>query len=90
MAPPRWTTTSQHAYLDLQMPDYIRRQAEKKLHRFWPAMEEGWFSLFPEHAALGLPLPSDTTAAALTKDENAALGIAIEKRKGVRYSVHQA
>jgi hypothetical protein len=84
MAPPRWTTANQRAYLELQMSDYIRRQAQKKLHLFWPPMEEGWFHLFPEQAALGLPLPNATPPVRqLTEAETKALGEAIDKRKSV-------
>ncbi|KAJ7699073.1 hypothetical protein B0H17DRAFT_1196647 [Mycena rosella] len=76
-----WTNAAQHAYLELQLPDFIRRQAQKKLHLFWGPMHEGWFARFPEQAELGLPLPSDATAPPLTDPQMAVLGAAIEKRK---------
>ncbi|KAJ6487345.1 hypothetical protein DFH09DRAFT_1339458 [Mycena vulgaris] len=63
------------------MPEYIRRQAQKKLYMFWGPMEEGWFSRFSEHTGLGLPLASDPTAPALTQDQLAALSKAITARK---------
>ncbi|KAJ6539873.1 hypothetical protein DFH09DRAFT_1090184 [Mycena vulgaris] len=81
MAPKPWATSVQLAYLGLQMPEYIRRQAQKKLYMFWGPMEEGWFSRFSEHASLGLPLLSDPSAPALTKDQLTALGMAISARK---------
>ncbi|KAJ6498283.1 hypothetical protein DFH09DRAFT_1103254 [Mycena vulgaris] len=81
MAPQPWTTSTQQAYLALQMPDYIRRQAQKKLHLFWPPMQEGWFSRFSEHAHLGLPLPSDLDAPPLTREQVESLGEAICVRK---------
>ncbi|KAJ6586363.1 hypothetical protein DFH09DRAFT_1308394 [Mycena vulgaris] len=64
------------------MGDYISRQGEGKLPHFWPALHEGWFSRWPEHAALGLPLPSDRTARPLTQDELVVLGASILVTKG--------
>jgi hypothetical protein len=65
------------------MADYIRRQAEGKLHLFWPAMRQAFFAKFPEHVNLGLPLPTDQTAPKLTDEELAILKDAIESRKSV-------
>ncbi|KAJ7620801.1 hypothetical protein B0H17DRAFT_1219496 [Mycena rosella] len=76
-----WTNAAQYAYLELQLPDFIRRQAQKKLHLFWGPMHEGWLVQFPEQAELGLPLPSDATAPPLMDPQMAVLGAAIEKRK---------
>ncbi|KAJ6517579.1 hypothetical protein DFH09DRAFT_1332378 [Mycena vulgaris] len=81
MAPKRWTTSPQLAYLTLQLPDFIRRQAQKKQHLFWGAMEEGWFSRFPERAVLGLPGASDSAAPPLTAEESESLGQALSRRK---------
>ncbi|KAJ7761381.1 hypothetical protein B0H16DRAFT_1719547 [Mycena metata] len=81
MAPRSWATTEQIVWLQTWMPEFIRRQAEHKLHLFWPAMLEAWVHKWPEHAALGLPLPSDATARALTADELATVGSAIKERK---------
>ncbi|KAJ7077658.1 hypothetical protein B0H15DRAFT_954951 [Mycena belliarum] len=81
MAPKPWATAAQRAFLELQMPDYIRRQAQKKLHLFWGSMEEAWFARYPEQEVLGLPLACDTTAAPLTDVQRAVLGEAIEGRK---------
>ncbi|KAJ7645712.1 hypothetical protein B0H17DRAFT_1215990 [Mycena rosella] len=60
-----WTNAAQYAYLELQLPDFIRRQAQKKLHLFWGPMHEG----------------CDATAPPLTDPQMAVLGAAIEKRK---------
>jgi hypothetical protein len=65
------------------MPDFIKRQAEGKLHLFKPTMEEDWFREFPEQRKLGLPLPKGPDACQLTQDELATLGAAIQARKGV-------
>ncbi|KAJ7670798.1 hypothetical protein DFH06DRAFT_1125081 [Mycena polygramma] len=81
MAPSEWATPDQKALLFSWMPDFIRRQAERKLHLFWAAMQLAWFTENPEQAALGLPLPSDPNARALTPDELAILGAAIMSRK---------
>ncbi|KAJ7710145.1 hypothetical protein B0H16DRAFT_1745735 [Mycena metata] len=75
-----WATVAQAEYLHSQMPDYIRRQAERKLHLFWPPMQAGFFGKWPEHANLGLPLPDDPDARKLTDDELVYLGIAITAR----------
>ncbi|KAJ7768985.1 hypothetical protein B0H16DRAFT_1716183 [Mycena metata] len=81
MAPKSWATSEQAAWLHTWMPEVIRRQAEHKLHLFWPSMLEAWVRKWPEHAALGLPLPSDPAARALTANELATVGAAIKERK---------
>ncbi|KAJ7705758.1 hypothetical protein B0H16DRAFT_1747117 [Mycena metata] len=75
-----WATPAQTAYLHTLMPDYVRRQAQGKLHLFWPTMTEGFFSNWSEHAQLGLPLPNDPNARKLTDEELVTLGIAIKAR----------
>jgi hypothetical protein len=65
------------------MPEFITRQAESKLHMFWPTMQEAWFQKHPEERILGLPLPTDPKARDLTPDELTRLGAAITARKGV-------
>ncbi|KAJ7443367.1 hypothetical protein FB451DRAFT_1437498 [Mycena latifolia] len=77
----RWTTAAQLAFLNLQLPDYVRRQAQKKLSLFWGPMEEGWFYEFPEQAVLGLPLPQQPGSDLITPEQREALGAAIKKRK---------
>ncbi|KAJ6452167.1 hypothetical protein C8R47DRAFT_1083816 [Mycena vitilis] len=81
MAPPRWATDEQRAFLFSWMPDFIRRQAEGKLHLFWAPMQQGWFTRFSAQADLGLPLPNDPNARALTPDELATVGAAIMATK---------
>ncbi|KAJ7019531.1 hypothetical protein C8F04DRAFT_1276131 [Mycena alexandri] len=75
-----WATAEQAEYLHSQMPDYVRRQAEHKLHLFWPPMQAGFFARWSEHARLGLPLPKDPNARKLTEDELAILGAALMAR----------
>jgi hypothetical protein len=65
------------------MSDFMKRQAEGKLHLFTPAMQEAFFHEFPEHHKLGLPLPKGPDARQLTQDELVTLGAAIQARKGV-------
>ncbi|KAJ7457105.1 hypothetical protein FB451DRAFT_1510791 [Mycena latifolia] len=77
----RWTTAAQLAFLTLQLPDYVRCQAQKKLSLFWGPMEEGWFYEFPEQAVLGLPLPQQPGSDLITPEQREALGAAIKKRK---------
>ncbi|KAJ7450107.1 hypothetical protein FB451DRAFT_1566645 [Mycena latifolia] len=81
MAPPPWATSEQTAWLKSWLKDYITRQAESKLHLFWPAMVEAWFRQYPEHPGLGLPMPNDPSARVLTEDELALLGVAITARR---------
>jgi hypothetical protein len=65
------------------MSEFIKRQAEGKLHMFWATMQEAWFRTYPEERILGLPLPTDADARVLTPDELTRLGAAITARKGV-------
>ncbi|KAJ7449017.1 hypothetical protein FB451DRAFT_1567149 [Mycena latifolia] len=81
MAPRPWATEDQRKFLEGWMGDYISRQGEGKLHLFWPPLFEAWFSKWPEHATVNLPLPSDPTAPAMTQDELAMLGAAIVTQK---------
>lgn len=83
MAPPTWATPVQTKFLQGWMADFLSRQAEGKLHLFWPPVQEAWFKKWPEHANVQLPLPSDASARALTKEELDLVGAAITKRKGV-------
>ncbi|KAJ6512091.1 hypothetical protein C8R47DRAFT_1207442 [Mycena vitilis] len=82
MAPKGWATEPQKDWLRSWLPAFIKRQAEHKLHLFWPSMHEAWFMLNPEQRALGLPLPTDPTARALTPEEIEVLGAATVVRKG--------
>lgn len=86
MAPKPWADTQRLAWLHLQLPDYIRRHAEGKLHLFWGVTEEAWFARFPEQEQLGLPLPNDASAPVLTREQVGQLGAAITTRKGVSRS----
>jgi hypothetical protein len=82
MAPKSWATDEQLAWLrDGFVADYPHRQAEKKLHLFWGALHHQWFRDFPEHVALGLPLPGDENGRKLTDEETVILGAAILSRK---------
>ncbi|KAF8162254.1 hypothetical protein K438DRAFT_1775960 [Mycena galopus ATCC 62051] len=82
MAPKPWATAEQELWLLNWMPDFIKRQAEGKLHLFWPPMQEGWFQRYPEEKDLKLPLPTDQDKRALTSEEVLKLGAAILVRKG--------
>lgn len=83
MAPPKWTTPPQEAWLETMLPKYMQRQGEGKLHLFWPTMNEGWFRAFPAHVKLKLPLPTDPDGRALTVVETALLGAEIKTTKSV-------
>ncbi|KAF7346847.1 hypothetical protein MSAN_01823900 [Mycena sanguinolenta] len=62
-------------------PKFIERQAEGKLHLFWPPLMEAWFKQYPEHTKLNLPLPTDPDTRPLSDDELATLGAAIKARR---------
>ncbi|KAJ7801655.1 hypothetical protein B0H14DRAFT_3489312 [Mycena olivaceomarginata] len=81
MAPHPWTTPQQRTWLESRMANFIQRQAEGKLHLFWPPMMEAWFTEFPEHEKLGLSLPTDQDATPLTEVELASLGAAIKTQR---------
>ncbi|KAJ6578436.1 hypothetical protein B0H19DRAFT_1253675 [Mycena capillaripes] len=81
MAPKSWANDVQTLWLQGWMPDFITRQAEGKLHLFWPPMIEGWLKKWPEHANVGLPLPDDPDGRKLTPEDLLVLGAAIKKRK---------
>jgi hypothetical protein len=83
MVPKYWANDEQRTWLHGWMPDFVRRQAEKKLHLFWPTLYAGWFERYPEHTALNLPLSNAKDARELTPDELATLGAAILARKTV-------
>ncbi|KAJ6503658.1 hypothetical protein C8R45DRAFT_1091437 [Mycena sanguinolenta] len=81
MAPPPWTTPEQREFLTAQLPLFIQRQAEGKLHLFWPPVFEAWFKKYPEHTKLKLPLPTDKDGRELTSEELAILGAAIKAKR---------
>ncbi|KAJ7078283.1 hypothetical protein B0H15DRAFT_804886 [Mycena belliarum] len=81
MAPKPWASDEQGTWLHSRLQDFITRQAEGKLHLFWPSMYEAWFRKYPEHSALGLPMANDTDARPLTADELGILGAKILGRR---------
>ncbi|KAJ7076278.1 hypothetical protein B0H15DRAFT_805718 [Mycena belliarum] len=84
MAPKPWHTAAQQSFFATQMPEYVRRQAQGKLYKFWPSMQEAWFLLFPEQAAVGLPLPSaEGDAPDLDEAQKLLLKAAIKRRKAM-------
>jgi hypothetical protein len=83
MAPRTWASAQQQTWLLARLAEFIKRQAEGKLHLFWAPMHEAWFKVFPEHTHLNLPLPNTKDARQLTPDELTVLGAAILARKGV-------
>ncbi|KAJ6600902.1 hypothetical protein B0H10DRAFT_2230711 [Mycena sp. CBHHK59/15] len=81
MAPPTWASTEETAWLNLQLPEYVSRQATKKLYKFWPPCSRVTLH-FPPHAKLGLPTPSDLgDAPMLTDAQMDMLGDAMRKKK---------
>ncbi|KAJ7021985.1 hypothetical protein C8F04DRAFT_1273103 [Mycena alexandri] len=54
MPAPTWTTTAQFELLQAHMPDYIVRQAQKKVNKFWPIVWEAFFREHPVDGMLGI------------------------------------
>ncbi|KAJ7881646.1 hypothetical protein B0H13DRAFT_2667571 [Mycena leptocephala] len=75
MAPSSWTTPGERKLLASYLPLYLTRQAEKKLHKFWPIVAEAFLQDYPEEARLGF------TKATVTPEQWTALKDAIEARK---------
>jgi hypothetical protein len=77
----------QSLYLKSWLPKFMRRQAERKIHLFWPSIFGEWFQRYPEHLELNLPLPSDPAVDSLSSDQIEQLGVAIKERKQERHSL---
>ncbi|KAJ6457562.1 hypothetical protein C8R47DRAFT_1227370 [Mycena vitilis] len=75
MAPPGWATPAEADLLTSHFADFIKHQAQKKLAKFWPVVEEAWFQQFSEATRTNF----DKTTA--TPEQWAALKDAIEARK---------
>ncbi|KAJ7815103.1 hypothetical protein B0H14DRAFT_2603720 [Mycena olivaceomarginata] len=70
MAPKTWETTEQQKWLQGRLAEFLKRQAEGKLHLFWPPMQEAWFKAFTVHTRLELPLPNTKDARVLENSES--------------------
>ncbi|KAJ7846132.1 hypothetical protein B0H13DRAFT_1907974 [Mycena leptocephala] len=75
MAPSSWTTPGERKLLGSYLPLYLTRQAEKKLHKFWPIVAEAFLQDYPEETRLGF------NKATATPEQWTALKDAIEARK---------
>ncbi|KAJ7775940.1 hypothetical protein DFH07DRAFT_951846 [Mycena maculata] len=81
MAPQTWATPAEEALMKASLPDFMRRQAEGKLHLFWGPFFLKFFGAFCMEAKLNLPLPTDRNARRLTVEERTMLGDAIQKKE---------
>ncbi|KAJ7776640.1 hypothetical protein DFH07DRAFT_951774 [Mycena maculata] len=81
MAPQTWATLAEEALMKASLPDFMRRQAEGKLHLFWGPFFLKFFGAFCMEAKLNLPLPTDRNAHKLTVEERTMLGDAIQKKE---------
>jgi len=77
MAPHSWANELELNFLKTWIAEYIKRQGQRKLNLFWPAMQEAWFAQFPERVRLGLP----SGEALLTNDQIDVLHDAIIAHK---------
>ncbi|KAK7006452.1 hypothetical protein R3P38DRAFT_3602644 [Favolaschia claudopus] len=78
--PKRWATEDETALLESFWAEYITKQAENKLHIFWPLIREAFNRLSPPARRLGLPDHNDPKERALTQAELDTLGTAIAER----------
>ncbi|KAG2144654.1 uncharacterized protein EDB93DRAFT_1251522 [Suillus bovinus] len=79
MAPPKWTTAEQEAWLQPWYEKYLGKQSEKcrNYSNFFADLNEHWFDAFPE------PRPNNcTTVGPLTKEE---MDSAVDARKDKLY-----
>ena len=52
MAPPCWATSEQLDFLRRYIPIFIEYTAKENQSKFWPRLNEDWFSRWPELDAL--------------------------------------
>ncbi|KAK7007979.1 hypothetical protein R3P38DRAFT_3593084 [Favolaschia claudopus] len=78
--PKRWATADETALLETFWAEYITKQAENKLHLFWPLVREGLHQISPLARRLGLPDHNDPKERPLTQAELDTLGTAIAER----------
>ncbi|KAJ7182792.1 hypothetical protein C8R43DRAFT_940887 [Mycena crocata] len=84
--PPRgWTTPEEFAWLAKQMGAYIKRQAAKKLYKFWPQLHEGYFHEFPEERRLGF----DPATATPEDWKNVKKAVELKKKQLENWFRHQ-
>lgn len=82
MAPKKWASEEQEAYLLSYAERYLAAQETGSYHTFWPQLLEGWFKEYPE---LEAKFPSKTIGD-LTEEETAVLATALEDRRKVDYT----
>ncbi|KAK6996739.1 hypothetical protein R3P38DRAFT_3221870 [Favolaschia claudopus] len=78
--PKRWATADETALLESFWSEYITKQAENKLHLFWPLVREALHRLSPAARRLGLPDHNDPKERLLTQAELDTLATALEER----------
>ncbi|KAJ7173989.1 hypothetical protein C8R43DRAFT_943623 [Mycena crocata] len=79
MVADRWTTTDQYNFLAPHIAGYLDSKGSGDQSVFFKRLHEGWFQLFPEEKALGLPAAN--SGVKLTPEQMSALGEALKKRK---------
>lgn len=79
MPAPTWTTPTQFDLLSAHMPEYIVRQAQKKVHKVWPIVWEAFFRDYPVDGMLGID------KATATPEEWQTLQTAILAKKEVSF-----
>jgi hypothetical protein len=79
MAPKKWASEEQEAYLLSYAERYLAAQEAGTYHSFWPQLLEGWFKEYPE---IEKKFPSKTLGD-LTEEEAAMLATALEDRRKV-------
>ncbi|KAJ7167292.1 hypothetical protein C8R43DRAFT_1121730 [Mycena crocata] len=75
MPPSGWTTDEEFAYLQTKIPEYVRAKANGTFWKFWPALFEEWFRMFPEEKRLGFETVTDEgDAVNLSPEQEEAVG----------------
>lgn len=81
MAPPPWANAEQLAFLKSLTADFLQRQKDSTVSRFWPVLYNDWFLRWPERTALFGP--EHDVQSALSPDDQERVQEAIDKRKTV-------
>ena len=76
MAPPNWATSEQLKFLQSYIPIFVDYTVKETQSKFWPRLNEDWFSCWPELDALikdrQLPPQAGTSDPDAPEDPNAA------------------
>jgi hypothetical protein len=75
-----WALKEQTLWLQEQLPDYMKYAKEGDYAQFWPALDIGWFTKYPERAVVFPDIPIDFP---LSPEQEVAIEKAKKGRKVV-------